>query len=100
MARRIGIGDQVAITARVLTRVTEDRVRVSIPGYDFPHSIIDHTKVNRGQQIDLKGEVTRIDENTVTIDLGPLVTVDRGKVRLVEKYRPPKRPKALADAPD
>ncbi|WP_352844805.1 hypothetical protein [Mesorhizobium sp. M0199] len=54
---------------------------MSIPGYDFPHSIIDHSKVNRGQQIDLKGEVTRIDEDTVTIDLGPLVTVDRDKVR-------------------
>ncbi|WP_352764523.1 hypothetical protein [Mesorhizobium sp. M0189] len=62
--------------------------------------MIDHTKVNRGQQIDLKGEVTRIDEDTVTIDLGPLVTVDRGKVRLMEKYRPPKRRKALVVAPD
>ncbi|WP_352855648.1 hypothetical protein [Mesorhizobium sp. M0142] len=89
----------MAITARVLTRVTEDRVRVSTPGYEFPHSIIDHTKVHRGQQIDLKGEVTRIDEDTVTIDLGPLVTVDRDKVRLMEKYRPPKR-KALVVAPD
>ncbi|MER9545258.1 hypothetical protein NKI72_24875 [Mesorhizobium sp. M0437] len=100
MARGIGIGDRVAITARVRGRITEDRVSVSIPGYDFPHSIIDHSKVNRGQQIDLKGEVTRIDEDTVTIDLGPLVTVDRERVRLVEKYRPPKRRKALADAPD
>lgn len=36
----------------------------------------------------------------MTIDLGPLVTVDREKVRLVEKYRLPKRRKALADAPD
>ncbi|MER9580135.1 hypothetical protein NKI78_31905 [Mesorhizobium sp. M0400] len=100
MARRIGIGDQVSITATVRRRITEDRVSVSIPGYDFPHSIIDHSKVNRGQQIDLKGEVTRIDEDTVTIDLGPLVTVDRDKVRLMEKYRPPKRRKALVVAPD
>ncbi|MER8824222.1 hypothetical protein NKH70_31550 [Mesorhizobium sp. M0991] len=100
MARGIGIGDQVAITATVRRRITEDRVSVSIPDYDFPHSIIDHTKVNRGQQIDLKGEVTRIDEDTVTIDLGPLVTVDRDKVRLMEKYRPPKRRKALVVAPD
>ncbi|MER9216672.1 hypothetical protein NKI54_32590 [Mesorhizobium sp. M0663] len=99
MARGIGIGDQVSITATVRRRITEDRVSVSIPGYDFPHSIIDHIKVNRGQQIDLKGEVTRIDEDTVTIDLGPLVTVDRDKVRLMEKYRPPKR-KALVVAPD
>ncbi|MER8733419.1 hypothetical protein NKH28_26935 [Mesorhizobium sp. M1227] len=100
MARGIGIGDQVAITATVRRWITEDRVSVCIPGYDFPHSIIDHTKLNRGQQIDLRREVTRIEENTVTIDLGPLVTVDREKVRLVEKYRPPKRPNALADAPD
>ncbi|MER8638765.1 hypothetical protein [Mesorhizobium sp. M1365] len=56
--------------------------------------------MNRGQQIDLKGEVTRIDEDTVTMDLGPLVTVDRDKVRLVEKYRPPNRRKALVVAPD
>ncbi|WP_352958870.1 hypothetical protein [Mesorhizobium sp. M0778] len=56
--------------------------------------------MNRGQQIDLKGEVTRIDEDTVTIDLGPLVPVDRDKVRLMEKYRPPKRRKALVVAPD
>ncbi|MER9120620.1 hypothetical protein NKH93_29150 [Mesorhizobium sp. M0954] len=99
MARGISIGDQVPITATVRRRITEDRVSVSIRGYDFPHSSTDHTKVNRGQQIDLKGEVTRIDEDTVTIDLGPLVTVDRDKVWL-EKYRPPKRRKALVDAPD
>ncbi|WP_352822583.1 hypothetical protein [Mesorhizobium sp. M0203] len=56
--------------------------------------------MNGGQQINLKGEVTRIDQDTVTIDLGPLVTVDRDKVRLMEKYRPPKRRKALVVAPD
>ncbi|RWO42592.1 MAG: hypothetical protein EOS11_15450 [Mesorhizobium sp.] len=41
MARGIGIGDLVAITAIVRRRVTEDRVSVSIPSYNFPHSIID-----------------------------------------------------------
>ncbi|TIQ25057.1 hypothetical protein [Mesorhizobium sp.] len=102
MARGVGIGDLVAITATVRRRVTEDRVSVSIPSYGFPHSIIDHTKVKKGQPIELRGEVTRIDEEggRVTIDMGPLVTIDMDKVRLVEKYRPPKRKKPLRDMVD
>ncbi|WP_348633268.1 MULTISPECIES: hypothetical protein [unclassified Mesorhizobium] len=40
----------VAIMATVLRRVTEDRVSVSIPGYDFPHSIIDHTQVTEASK--------------------------------------------------
>ncbi|UVC18391.1 hypothetical protein [Mesorhizobium onobrychidis] len=90
MARGIGIGDVVAITATVRRRVTEDRVSVSIPSYNFPHSIRDSTKVKHGQQIELTGEITRIDDEggKVTVDMGPLVTVDLDKVRLVEKYRP------------
>ncbi|MER9883899.1 hypothetical protein NKJ65_33645 [Mesorhizobium sp. M0118] len=103
MARGIGIGDVAAITATVRRRVTEDRVSVSIPTYPFPHSIVDtKSKVNRGQQIELTGEITRIDEEggKVTIDMGPLVTVDIDKVRLVEKYRPPKRKKPLRDLVD
>ncbi|MER8578459.1 hypothetical protein NKG95_06910 [Mesorhizobium sp. M1423] len=76
----------------------EDRVSVSIPGYKFPHSIKDSTsKVKRGQQIELRGEVTRIGEEQVTIDLGPLVTVDLDNVRLVEKYRPHQRRTNLHD---
>ncbi|MER8709133.1 copper-binding protein [Mesorhizobium sp. M1088] len=103
MARGIGIGDVVAITATVRRRVTEDRVSVSIPTYNFPHSIVDSkSKVKRGQQIELMGEVTRIDEEggKVTIDMGPLATVDIDKVRLVEKYRPQKRKKPLRDMVD
>jgi hypothetical protein len=103
MARGIGIGDEVAVTATVRRRVTEDRVSVSIPSYGFPHSIKDSkSKVKRGQQIDLMGEITRIDEEggRVTIDMGPLVTVDIDKVRLVEKYRAPKRKKPLPDMVD
>ncbi|RWO57072.1 MAG: hypothetical protein EOS14_24690 [Mesorhizobium sp.] len=102
MAKGIGIGDLVAITATVRRRVTEDWVSVSIPSYGFPHSIIDHTKVKKGQQIELTGEVTRIDEEAgkVTIALGPLVTVDIDKVRLMEKYRPPKRRTPLHDKVD
>jgi hypothetical protein len=102
MARGIGIGDLVAITATVRRRVTDDRVSVSIPSYGFPHSIRDSTKVKQGQQIELTGEITRIDEEggRVTIAMGPLVTVDIDKVKLVEKYRPPKRSKPLRDMVD
>ncbi|MER9968125.1 hypothetical protein [Mesorhizobium sp. M0060] len=103
MAREIGIGEVVAITATVRRRVTADRISVSIPSYNFPHSIVDSkSKVKRGQQIELMGEVTRIDEKggKVTIDMGPLVTVDIDKVRLVEKYRPQKRKKPLRDMVD
>lgn len=99
---KLAIGDLVTITATVRRRVTEDRVSVSIPSYNFPHSIIDHTKVKEGQQIELTGEVTRIDEEggRLTIAMVSLVTVDVDKVRLVEKYRPPKRKKPLRDMVD
>ncbi|MER8645743.1 hypothetical protein [Mesorhizobium sp. M1252] len=100
MARGIGIGDEVAITAAVRRRVDEDHVSVSIPSYNFPHSILDRTtKVKRGQQIELVGNVTYVDEEggKVTIILGPPVTVDIDKVRLVQAYVPPKRKKPLRD---
>ena len=100
MARGIGIGDLVAITATVRRRVDENTVSVSIPSYDFPHSIRDSSNVKRGQEIDLTGQVTRIDDETVTIALGPLVTVPIAKVRLVEKHRPPTRKKPLRDMVD
>ncbi|MBB6407659.1 hypothetical protein [Mesorhizobium sangaii] len=90
----------MAVTATVRRRVDEDTVSVSIPSYDFPHSIRDSSKVKRGQELELTGEVTRIDEDSVTIALGPLVTVAIDKVRLVEKYRPPTRKKSLRDMVD
>ena len=94
----IKVGDEVAIMATVLKRVTEDRVSVSIPSYNFPHSIIDPaTKLVKGQQIELTGHVTRIDGDKVTVTLG--TTVDLHKLRLVQSYVPPKRKKALIDEP-
>ncbi|MEI9404448.1 hypothetical protein [Mesorhizobium argentiipisi] len=39
----IKAGDEVAITATVRSRVTEDRISVTIPTYDFPHAIDDRT---------------------------------------------------------
>ncbi|WP_214474326.1 hypothetical protein [Mesorhizobium sp. dw_380] len=101
MARGIKVGDEVAIMATVRRRVTEDRVSVTIPSYNFPHSIVDPTtKVKKGQPIELIGDVTRIDEDKVTVNLGVLVTVDANTVRLVQSYVPPKRRKALIDNPD
>jgi hypothetical protein len=67
------LGDEVAITAKVRRRVTEDRVSVSIPSYGHPHSIVDRTsKVRQGQEIELVGDVTRVDEEAgkVTVNLG------------------------------
>ena len=59
----IDIGDEVAITANVRRRITEDRVSVSIPSYDESHSIVDRiSKVKQGQEIELRGDVTRVDE--------------------------------------
>ncbi|WP_352819454.1 hypothetical protein [Mesorhizobium sp. M0898] len=58
--------------------------------------------MKKGQQIELTGEITRVDEEggRVTVDLGPLVTIDIDKVRRVEKYRTPKRKKPLRDMVD
>ncbi|RUU12965.1 hypothetical protein EOD23_05915 [Mesorhizobium sp. USDA-HM6] len=98
MAKGIKIGDEVAITATVRRRVTEDRVSVSIPSYGFPHSIIDRTsKVKRGQQIELTGDVTHIDGEWVTVNLGVPVTVNIDTLQLVTAYVPPKRNTPLVD---
>lgn len=100
MGKGIGIGDTVSITATVRRRVLEDRVSVSLAGYNFPHSIRDTSKVKRGQKIELLGEVTRVDDEKVTVvgpDLG--VTVGIEAVKLVEK-RKPARKKPLVDEVD
>ncbi|PBC02290.1 hypothetical protein CK220_21145 [Mesorhizobium sp. WSM3860] len=100
MARGIKVGDEVAITATVRRRVTEDRVSVSIPSYGQPHSIIDRTAtVKRGQPIELVGDVTRVNGNRVTVKLGVPVTVDIDKVRLVTTSKPPARKAPLVQRP-
>ncbi|PBB16511.1 hypothetical protein [Mesorhizobium sp. WSM4313] len=94
----IKVGDEVAITATVRRRVTEDLVSVSIPSYGQPHSIVDRTsKVKHGQPIELIGDVTRVDEGKVTVSLGVPVTVDANTVRLVTTHVPPKRKTPLVD---
>ncbi|OWK20725.1 hypothetical protein [Mesorhizobium amorphae] len=101
MAKGIKVGDEVAIMATVRQRVTEDRVSVSIPSYGFPHSIVDRTStLKKGQSIELTGDVLRVDEKTVTVNLSPPVTVDIGAVRLVTSYVPPMRKKPLIDKAD
>lgn len=78
-------GDEVAVTAVVRGRVTEDRISVTIPYYAFPHSVVDATsKVEIGQHIELIGPVVRVDGNTVTINLRPRVTVGADHVRMVQ----------------
>ncbi|TIP06664.1 MAG: hypothetical protein E5X72_00170 [Mesorhizobium sp.] len=92
------IGDEVAITATVRRRVTEDHVSVSIPSYGHPHSIVDRTSaVKKGQPIELIGDVTHIDEGKVTVNLGIPVTVNADILRLVTRYVPPKRKTPLVD---
>ncbi|RAZ90169.1 hypothetical protein DPM33_15180 [Mesorhizobium hawassense] len=89
----IKIGDTVAITATIRKRVTEDRVAVLIPSYSQPHSIVDTTpNISSGQKIELIGEVTRVDGDSVTVggkDLG--ITVKLYAVRLVTSHVAPKR---------
>ena len=107
MTFAIGVGDLVAVTATVRRRIDDERVSVSVANYDCPQSIRSYdfalslrTKVQRGDQIELAGEVTRIDGETVTIDLGPLVTVKTDKVRLIEKYQAPTRKRRQRDMAD
>ena len=88
------------MTAKVRGRVDEKTVSVSIPSYDFPHSTRETSDVKHGQELEPNGQVTRIEDEKVTIALGPLVAVDIGVVRLVEKYRGPSRKKLLRDIAD
>ncbi|MER9436549.1 hypothetical protein EOA13_32345 [Mesorhizobium sp. M7A.F.Ca.US.011.01.1.1] len=85
MARGLNIGDEVAIDATIIRRVTDDRISVSIPTYGFPHSVRDSTtKVVKGQTMELIGSVTRVEKDAVTVSLGgPVVTVALDVVRLV-----------------
>ncbi|TIQ37155.1 MAG: hypothetical protein E5X48_07255 [Mesorhizobium sp.] len=100
MVRGVNIGDEVAVTATVRRRVTEDRVSVSIPSYGFPHSIVDRkSKVRKGQLVELIGHVTHVDGEWVTVNLGVPVTVNMDTLRLVTAYKPPTRKAPQVDKP-
>ncbi|WP_352444231.1 hypothetical protein [Mesorhizobium sp. M0016] len=72
---------------------------MTIPSYDFPHSVVDSTsKAVIGQHMELVGPVTRIDGDKVTVSLRPLVTVDAEHVRVVESHvGSPRRKKPIVD---
>ncbi|WP_348639949.1 hypothetical protein [Mesorhizobium sp. B3-1-7] len=71
---------------------------MTILSYDFPHSTIDRTtKITHGQEIELTGDVTHVDEAKVTVNLGIPVTVSADTVRLVMRNVPPKRKTPLMD---
>ncbi|TIO62926.1 hypothetical protein [Mesorhizobium sp.] len=90
MARGLKVGDEVAITATVRRRVTEDRISLSIPTYGFPYSIRDcKAKVRKGQPWELTGDIVHVDEGRVTVNLGVPVTVDADRLRLITAYKPP-----------
>jgi len=90
MARGINVGDEVAITATVRGRVTDDRISLSIPTYGFPFSIRDiKSRVKKGQAWELVGDVIHVDDGRVTVNLGVPVTVDAGTVKVTAPYVPP-----------
>ncbi|TIX46547.1 MAG: hypothetical protein E5W81_03710 [Mesorhizobium sp.] len=74
----INVGDEVAIAVTVLKLLDDGRASVSIPSYGFPHSIPAPRKVKPGDELQLTGEVARVDEEdrTVTLKAGALITVD------------------------
>ncbi|WP_197507483.1 hypothetical protein [Mesorhizobium sp. AA23] len=51
------------------------------------------------RKIELRGDVTRVNEGRVTINLGVPVTVNADTVRLVTPYKPPTRKTPLVDKP-
>ena len=74
-------------------RVTEDRVSISIPRYNQPHSIVEAAKVAKRPLIELVGDVTCVDDDDgkVTVNLGVAVTVEASTIRLVTRPVAPKR---------
>ncbi|WP_348639500.1 hypothetical protein [Mesorhizobium sp. M1D.F.Ca.ET.043.01.1.1] len=96
MAKGINIGDEVAITAKVRRRVTEGRVSLlRTASLDCRSDLED--EAGSGDRV--RGDVTRVDEGKVTINLGIPVTVSADTVRLVTPYNPPARKTPLADKP-
>lgn len=92
MVQRFVVGDEVAVSAKVLKKLDLSRAKVSLPNYNFPFWILaPGAKV--GQSIELTGEVTHVDHEggKVTVNLGSLATLDAGAVRLVKQRQPQRR---------
>ncbi|TJW42368.1 MAG: hypothetical protein E5W83_21790 [Mesorhizobium sp.] len=74
----INIGDEVTLTVTVLKMLDDGRASVSIPSYGFPYSIPAAKKTQPGDELQLRGKVTHVDEEDqkVTVKAGGLITVD------------------------
>ncbi|WP_292360022.1 hypothetical protein [Mesorhizobium sp.] len=55
--------------------------------------------MKKGQPVELIGDVTHIDGEWVTVNLGVPVTVNIDTLRLVTAYKPPTRKAPLVDKP-
>ncbi|TIS95036.1 hypothetical protein [Mesorhizobium sp.] len=74
----INIGDEVTLTVTVLKMLDGGRASVSIPSYGFSYSIPAAKKTQPGDELQLRGEVTHVDEEDqkITVKAGGLITVD------------------------
>jgi hypothetical protein len=82
MAIGLSIGDEIIIDAPI-TKLVDGQASVAIPGYNFPHSIPAPPKAKPKTEIELTGEIRRIDEATVTVglSLGGVITLPLDRVR-------------------
>lgn len=73
----LNIGDEVTITVTVLKMLDDGRASVSIPSC-FPLFDTGAEKTKAGEELELRGEITRVDEDVrqVTVKAGGLITVD------------------------
>jgi hypothetical protein len=80
------IGDRVSLTATI-RKLVLDRASITIPSFNQPFSIISRKGMKAGGSITLTGEVTRVDEGDVTIELddGGLITVKDDVLTLIKK---------------
>ncbi|TGQ29032.1 hypothetical protein [Mesorhizobium sp. M00.F.Ca.ET.216.01.1.1] len=72
----INIGDEVTLTVTVLKMLDDGRASVSIQSYGFPYSIPAAKKTQPGDELQLRGKVTHVDEEDqkVTVKAGGLIT--------------------------
>lgn len=81
----MNLGDRVTLHATI-RKLIGDRASISIPGYNFPHSMPAPPKAKRGETINIYGEVERIDGSDITIllDLSGRITIKEEAIAKVE----------------
>ncbi|MCV3210031.1 hypothetical protein OHD62_19505 [Mesorhizobium sp. YC-39] len=87
-------------TVTVLKMVDDGRASVSIPSYAFPYPIQAPKKTKAGDELELRGEITRVDEDVrqLTSKAGDLITVE---VDAITEWNPAPRKRApLRDSSD